>query len=79
MGHTEIIFNFCKKFINAIEFFQLIKATKAVNWGGGVSYPKLMYMNNKHYKHVLGRPFRLERNKYCSTFTINIESSLIHS
>ena len=29
--------------------------------------------------HVLWSPFCLECNKYCSTFTRNIESSLIHS
>ena len=35
-------------------------------------------MKNKKYKHVLGNHFQLERNNYFSTFTINIESLLIH-
>ena len=43
------------------------------------SYSKLMYMKNKQYKPVLGSLFNLERSIYCSTFTINIESSFIHS
>ena len=36
-------------------------------------------MKNKQFKPVFGSLFRLERNKYCSTFTINIESSRIPS
>ena len=36
-------------------------------------------MTNEQYKCVFGSLFHLERNKYCLTFTINIESSLIHS
>ena len=36
-------------------------------------------MKNKQYRCVFGSLFHLERNKYCLTFTINIESSLIHS
>ena len=35
-------------------------------------------MKTKQYKHVFENLFHLERNKYCSTFTTNIESSLIH-
>ena len=42
------------------------------------SSPKLMYMKIKQYKDVFGGLFHLERNKYCSTFTIIIKSSLIH-
>ena len=34
-----------------------------------------MYMKNKQYKHDLGSLFHLERNKYYSTLTMNIESS----
>ena len=41
--------------------------------------PKLTYryINSKQYKYFF-EVFQLEGNKYCSTFTINIESSLIH-
>ena len=40
---------------------------------------KLLYMKKNQYKHVFGNLFLMERFKYCSTFMINIESSLIHS
>ena len=44
------------------------------------SSPKLPNTKNKQYqKHVFGSIFRLEHNNMCSTFTKNIESSLIHS
>ena len=56
-----------------------IIAALAENFGAFFSSSKLMYMKNEQYKHVLGSLFYLERNKYCSTLTINIESSLIHS
>ena len=36
----------------------------------------LTYMKNKQYKRVFGS---LKYNKYCSTFTTNIESLLIYS
>ena len=38
-----------------------------------------MYKKNKQYKHIFTSLFLLEHNKYCSTFMINIESSVIHS
>ena len=34
------------------------------------SSPKLKYMNNKQHKHFFQSFFCLERNKYCTTFTI---------
>ena len=35
-----------------------------------ISSPKITFMENKHYERVIGILFRLERNKYCSTYTI---------
>ena len=36
-------------------------------------------MKNNHYKHILRSLFCQERKKFCSTFTINRESSLVYS
>ena len=58
---------------------QNFKAALAIFSGFLVSSPKLTYTKNKQYKRVFGSIFRLERNNYCSTFTINIEPSLINS
>ena len=57
-----------------------IKVALAVNFVFFFSSPKLRYTETKKYKHVFESLFflYLERIKYCSTFTINIESSLIH-
>ena len=38
---------------------------------------KLVYMKINQYKYVFRSLFNLERNKYRSTFPINIDSSLI--
>ena len=53
-----------------------LKAALAVFSGFYLSSPKLKYTINKRCKRVFGSIFRLERNNQCSTFTINIESSL---
>ena len=55
-----------------------IKATLAVNFVFFFSSPKLMYMKIKQYEHVLGVFFIWNAINICSTFTINIESSLVH-
>ena len=57
----------------------IIKAALRVNFGLFFLSSKLIYMKNKQCKHVFGSLFYLERNTYCSTFTKNIDSSLIHS
>ena len=49
-----------------------IKATLALNFG---LFSHLQ--NLRQYKHAFGSLFHMERNEYCSTFPINIESSLI--
>ena len=53
-----------------------LKAALAVFSGFYLSSPKLKYTINKRCKRVFGSIFRLERNNQCSTFTVNIESSL---
>ena len=55
----------------------LVKAALAVNFVFFSLQNLLTY--KKTYKRVFGCLFRLERKRYCSTFTINIECSLIHS
>lgn len=64
------------------EFF----AKKYIRWGEIQIYTNFnfvlfynSYINDKQYKRVLRTPFRLDHNEYCSTFTMNIASLLIHS
>ena len=61
-------------------FMGFLKVAVAVNFVFFYFYSlKLMYMKNKQYKRVSRSLFQLERNRYFSTFKINIESSLVHS
>ena len=65
-------------FCNSRNFLaRMIKAALAVNFIFFLSSPNLHIWKIKKYKRLFF--FCLERNQYCSTFMINIESSLIHS
>ena len=54
------------------------KAALAVNFVSFSPLRSYVRTKNEHYKRVFGSLFCLECNKYCSTFVIDIESSLIH-